>query len=209
VATSVDVHLQKQGGGRSSAVQVSLVEPGLTAIRTRLKLGEGISPICILSRNFVGFSILRNLSIILFLFAGRRNVGPGPILVVDVLRQSQVMRADWLCELCEGLVFPLTVFIQHNMSLTWIPFICGTFEGSREHFRRYCGLVNGVQKTSRTLLTFCDCDGLRNKRLGDCMISLEYHVFSASCSLMLGSISEACKFLGWSLFDSFSNGSDT
>lgn len=43
MATSVDVYLQKQGGGQSSAVQVSLVEPGVVAMRTRLKLGEGIN----------------------------------------------------------------------------------------------------------------------------------------------------------------------
>lgn len=58
MASSVDVYLQKQGGGHSSAVQVSLVEPGVVAMRTRLKLGEGITPIHILSRTAVDFGIL-------------------------------------------------------------------------------------------------------------------------------------------------------
>ena len=42
VASSVDVYLQKQGGGQSSAIQVSLTEPGVVALRTRLQFGEGI-----------------------------------------------------------------------------------------------------------------------------------------------------------------------
>lgn len=99
MASSVDVYLQKQDGGHSSAVQVSLEEPGVVAMRTRLKMGEGITTIYTLLRNVADFGILRNLSVILLLFAGHRNIGPGPILVVDVLRQSQVMSVESHCEL--------------------------------------------------------------------------------------------------------------
>nr|PNR49566.1 hypothetical protein PHYPA_011462 [Physcomitrium patens] len=60
VASTVNFYLQKQGGGQSSVVQVSLTEPGVKAMRTRLQFGED-----------------------------RKNLAPGPILVVDVMRQSQ------------------------------------------------------------------------------------------------------------------------
>lgn len=43
VASSVDVYLEKQSGGRSSAIQVSLTEPGVIATRTRLQFSEGIN----------------------------------------------------------------------------------------------------------------------------------------------------------------------
>lgn len=44
VASTVNFYLQKQGGGQSSVVQVSLTEPGVKAMRTRLQFGEGTTP---------------------------------------------------------------------------------------------------------------------------------------------------------------------
>ena len=41
VASSVDLYLEKQDAGRSSAVQISLTEPGLIAVRTRLQFRGG------------------------------------------------------------------------------------------------------------------------------------------------------------------------
>jgi hypothetical protein len=59
VASSVKISLQK-GGTTSSAVEVSLADPGVRATRTRLELGEG-----------------------------QKSSAPGPLVVVDVTRQSQ------------------------------------------------------------------------------------------------------------------------
>lgn len=41
VASSVDLYLEKQDAGRSSTVQISLTEPGLVAVRTRLQFRGG------------------------------------------------------------------------------------------------------------------------------------------------------------------------
>jgi hypothetical protein len=70
VASSVKISLQK-GGTTSSAVQVSLADPGVRATRTRLELGEG-----------------------------QKSSAPGPLVVVDVTRQSQVHSCVFFCCSC-------------------------------------------------------------------------------------------------------------